>query len=81
MIRRHLGHVRSTVDDQSIAIRFVITAAALASLPLLGTGVRALGSALGLDWITLPLLVVAHLPVAIALIALWSIGCDVCRSG
>jgi len=79
MIREHLHHIRSAVDDQSIPIRLGITVAAVLSLPLLGTGVRALGNAFGLGLLTLPLLAVAHVPVVIAVIAVWSIGCDVCR--
>jgi hypothetical protein len=79
MIREHLDHIRATVDEQSIPVRFGITAAALLSLPLLGTGVREVGSALDLGALTLPLLAVAHVPAVIALIAIWSIGCDVCR--
>jgi hypothetical protein len=79
MIRTHLSHIKGTVDDQSIPIRLLITVVALLSLPLLGTGVRTLGSTLGLGWLTAPLLIVAHVPVVIAVIAVWSIGCDVCR--
>jgi len=60
-------------------IRLLITVGALLSLPLLGTAVRTLGSALGLGVLTIPLLVLAHVPVVVALIAAWSIGCDVCR--
>lgn len=81
MIRRHLHHIRGTVDDQSIPIRVGITLAALVSLPLLGTGVRALGSTLDLRWVTLPLLAAAHVPAVVAVISVWSIGCDVCRTG
>lgn len=66
------------MDEQSISIRVAITAVALLSLPLLGQGVRALGSALNLGAWTLPLLAVAHVPVVVALIAIWSIGCEVC---
>jgi len=62
-------------------MRLVITVAALVALPVIGTGVRMLGSALGLGAFTFPLLVVAHVPAVVALIALWSIGCDLCRSG
>jgi hypothetical protein len=79
MIREHLSHIRRAVDDQSIPIRFAITLAALLSLPLLGTAVRQLGSALSLGTWTLPLLAMAHVPAVVALIAVWSIGCDVCR--
>jgi len=79
MIREHIRHIRTTVDDQSMLIRLGITAAALLSLPLLGTGVRSLGEALGLGVWTVPLLAVAHVPAVVALIAVWSIGCDVCR--
>lgn len=57
------------------------TLGALVALPLLGTGVRALGSALGVAWLTMPLLAVAHVPLVIVLLGVWSIGCDLCRSG
>jgi hypothetical protein len=79
MIQNHLTHIRDAVDEQSIPVRLGITAAALLSLPLLGSGVRALGTALDLGWITLPLLAIVHVPVVIALIAVWTIGCDICR--
>jgi len=80
MIREHVRHLHGAVDDQTLAIRAVITVVALLSLPVFGTAVRALGEALGLGRLVLPLLVVAHVPVVVALIALWSIGCEVCRS-
>lgn len=79
MIRDHIGHLHHVIDDRSLPTRLAITVGALLSLPLLGTGVRALGSALGLGAFTLPLLAVAHVPVVIALIAVWSVGCDLCR--
>ncbi|MFC7139820.1 hypothetical protein ACFQMA_08210 [Halosimplex aquaticum] len=80
MIRDHVRHLHHLIDDQSVLIRAGITLAALLSLPLFGTGVRALGSTLGLGRLVLPLLVLAHVPAVIALIAVWSIGCDVCRT-
>jgi hypothetical protein len=80
MIRNHLRHIHHTIDDQSLQIRGAITIVAILSLPVFGTGVRALGSALGLGQLVLPLLVLAHVPVVIALIAIWSIGCDICRT-
>jgi hypothetical protein len=80
VIREHIGHLHHVIDDQSLPIRLVITLGAIVSLPLLGTGVRTLGSALGLGWVTGPLLVIAHIPVVIVLICVWSIGCDLCRS-
>lgn len=80
MIREHVGHLRRAVDDQSLPVRVGITVAALLSLPLLGTAVRALGRTLGLGWLTVPLLAAAHVPVVVALIAVWSIGCDLCRT-
>ncbi|ACV49368.1 hypothetical protein [Halomicrobium mukohataei] len=79
MIREHVTHIRTAVDRRSIPTRVGITVLALLSLPLLGTAVRAVGRALELGWLTTPLLVVAHVPVVVALIALWSIGCDICR--
>lgn len=79
MIRDHVSHIHGTVDEQSMPVRVGITIAALLSLPLLGQGARALGSALDLGALTLPLLAVAHVPVVVAGIAIWSIGCDVCR--
>lgn len=80
MIRDHIHHIHHAIDDQSLAIRGGITLVALLSLPLFGTGVRALGDALGLGRLVLPLLVMAHVPVVFALIAVWSIGCEVCRT-
>lgn len=80
MIRDHVRHLHHLIDDQSVLIRAGITLAALLSLPLFGTGVRTLGSTLGLGRLVLPLLVLAHVPAIIALIAVWSIGCDVCRT-
>jgi len=79
MIRNHISHIRTTLDEQSIPVRVGVTAVTLASLPLLGSGVRAVGSALDLGMLTLPLLAAAHVPAVVALIAVWSIGCDVCR--
>lgn len=79
MIREHVLHIRTAVDQRSVPTRVGITVLALLSLPLLGTAVRTVGRALELGWMTAPLLVVAHVPVVVALIALWSIGCDVCR--
>jgi hypothetical protein len=79
MIREHVRHIHHEIDDRSLGVRLAITAAAVLSLPLLGTGVRRLGAALDLGAFTLPLLAVAHVPAVIALIAVWSIGCDVCR--
>jgi len=80
MIRNHVRHIRHAIDAQSIPIRLLITFAALLALPILGTAVRTAGSALGLGRLILPALVLAHVPVVIALIAVWSIGCDVCRT-
>lgn len=80
MIREHVHHLHRTVDRQSLPVRGIITVLALLSLPVLGTAVRALGDALELGQYVLPLLVLAHIPAVIALVAVWSIGCDVCRS-
>lgn len=79
MIREHIRHLHHAIDDQSIPIRGLITVAALLSLPLFGTAVRTLGSALGLGRLVFPLLIVAHIPAVIAIIAVWSVGCEVCR--
>lgn len=81
MIRKHIGHLRHTIDDQSLPVRLGITLGALLALPLLGTGVRTVGAVLDLGWLTLPLLAVAHIPVVIVLIGVWSIGCDLCGRG
>ncbi|WP_436928730.1 hypothetical protein [Halosimplex halobium] len=80
MIRDHVRHLHRAIDEQSLPLRGVITLAALASLPVFGTAVRGLGAALDLGRLVLPLLVLAHVPVVVALVAVWSIGCDVCRS-
>lgn len=80
MIRNHLEHVHHAIDERSLPIRAAITLVALASLPLFGTGVRAIGAWLGLGQLVLPLLVLAHVPAVVALVAVWSIGCDVCRT-
>lgn len=79
MIREHVGHIHHAIDSQSLLVRLAITIGALLSLPLLGTAVRQFGAVLNLGAFTTPLLVVAHVPVVIALIAVWSIGCEVCR--
>jgi len=81
VIREHVGHLRHAVDAQSLPVRLAVTVGALLSLPLLGAGARTLGAALGLGWLTLPLLVVAHVPAVVVLIGAWSIGCDVCGGG
>lgn len=81
MIREHVGHLRRVIDGRSLPLRVGITLGALVALPLLGTGVRALGSALGVAWLTMPLLAVAPVPLVIVLLGVWSIGCDLCRSG
>lgn len=80
MIRSHVRHIHHTIGEQSIPIRAVIPLTALLSLPVFGTGVRALGSLLGFGQFVLPLLVLAHVPVLIAPIAVWSIGRDLCRT-
>lgn len=81
MIREHVGRLRHAVDDQSLPARLGITLGALLALPLLGTGVRTLGSALEPGWVTLPLLVVAHVPAVIALLGAWSIGHELYSPG
>jgi hypothetical protein len=80
MIRDHISHLHRAIDSRSLPIRGAITLEALLVLPVLGTGVRTLGSVLALGRLVLPLLVLAHVPVVIALIAIWSIGCDICRT-
>lgn len=80
MIRDHVHHIHEAIDSRSLPIRGAITVAALLSLPLFGTGVRTLGNMLDLGQLVLPLLALAHVPAVIALIAVWSIGCDVCRT-
>jgi hypothetical protein len=81
MIREHVGYLGHAIDDQSLLVRLGIVLGGLLALPVLGTGVRTLGAALNLGWLTLPLLAIAHVPVVIVLIGVWSIGCDVCRRG
>jgi hypothetical protein len=79
MIRDHISHIRTTLDERSVPVRVGVTVAALLSLPLLGNGVRAVGSALDLGVWTLPLLAVAHVPAVVALIAIWSMVSDARR--
>jgi hypothetical protein len=79
MMRNHLTHIHETVDRQSIPVRLAVTAAALLALPALGTIARRVGAALDLGALVLPLLAVAHVPVVVALLALWSVGCELCR--
>jgi hypothetical protein len=81
MIREHVHHIHETIDSRSLPIRGAITLVALLSLPVFGTVVRTVGEMLGLGRLVLPLLVLAHIPAVIALIAVWSIGCDLCRTG
>lgn len=81
MIRNHVHHIHHAIDEQPITIRAVITLVALFTLPIFGTVVRTVGRTLGLGKLVLPLLVLAHVPVVVALIAIWSIGCDLCRGG
>lgn len=80
MIRNHLEHIHDSVDERSLPIRAAITLVAIASVPLFGTAVRSLGSWLGLGKLVFPLLVLAHVPAVVALICVWSIGCDVCQT-
>ncbi|WP_276223693.1 hypothetical protein [Haloarcula halophila] len=54
-IRNHVSHLHHEIDDRSLPVRVGITVGALLALPLLGTAVRTLGSALGLG---------AHIPAA-----------------
>ncbi|AUV83989.1 hypothetical protein C2R22_13290 [Salinigranum rubrum] len=68
------------MDNRSLPMRGAITVVALLSLPLVGTAVRTLRSMRGLGRLVLPLLVLAHVPAVIALIAGWSIGCNICRT-
>lgn len=80
MIRDHVRHLHDSIDGQPITIRGGIALASIVALPVFGTAVRTLGSALSLGRLVLPLLVLAHVPAVVALLAIWSIGCDVCRS-
>ncbi|WP_181691287.1 hypothetical protein [Natronomonas sp. LN261] len=80
MIRKHIQHIHRRIDAQPLSIRGAITLTAVLSLPVFGTGVRTLGSAVGLGRLVFPLLILAHVPAVIALIAVWSIGCDICRT-
>lgn len=81
MIRDHHNHPHQAIDSRSLPIRGAITLGALLALPVLGIGVRSPGSVLGPGRLVLPLLVLAHVPVVIALVAIRSIGCDICRTG
>jgi hypothetical protein len=80
VIREHVHHIHHAIDSRSLSARGVITLVALLSIPAFGTAVRTLGAVLGLDRLLLPLLVLAHVPAVIALVAVWSIGCDLCRT-
>jgi hypothetical protein len=73
-------HQYCVIDDQSVLFRAGITLAALLFLSVYGTGIPTLGSVLGLEQLVPPLLVVAQIPVVIALVAVWSIGCNICRT-
>lgn len=79
MIRNHHKHIHHTIDDRSLPIRVGITLATVVSLPLFARGVRTLAARLELGRLVIPLLVLAHAPAVIAVLAVWSIGCDVCR--
>jgi len=80
VIRDHVRHIHDAIDSRSLPTRGAITVVALLTLPVFGSGVRTVGSMLGLGRLVLPLLVLAHVPAVAALIAVWSIGCDVCRT-
>ena len=80
MIRNHVCHLHNAIDSRSLPIRGSVALATILSLTISGTVVRTLGSVLGLGRPVLPLLVLACVPVVIALIAIRSIGCDVCRT-
>ena len=79
MTREHVSQIRFAVDDQSMPIGLGFTIAALVFLPLLGNGVGTVGRALDLGAWTLSVVGLAHVPVVVALIGVWSVGCDVCR--
>lgn len=80
MIRDHVHHLHDAIDSRSLPVRGVVTVVALLSLPVFGTAVRTLGSELGLGRLVPPLLVLAHVPVVVAPVAAWSLGCDVSGS-
>lgn len=80
MIRTHLDHIYRAIDDRPLSVRGVVTILAVLLLPVLGTGVRTLGSALGLGDLVIALLVLAHVPAVVAILGVWSIGCDLCRT-
>ncbi|MFB6111745.1 MAG: hypothetical protein ABEJ35_04320 [Halobacteriaceae archaeon] len=79
MFREHVRHLHHRIDDQPVILRLAITLGAVLSLPLFATGARALSATFGLGRLALSLLVHAHVPALVALIAVWPLGCDVCR--
>jgi len=77
----HLREIHAALDSRSVGVRLAVTLVAAVSVPLTATAVRRLGAELGLGAATLPLLVVAHVPAVVAVIAIWSVGCEVCGGG
>ncbi|MFB6152626.1 MAG: hypothetical protein ABEJ27_00090 [Halodesulfurarchaeum sp.] len=73
MIRTQFRHSYDAIDVHPQLSRTAVTLGALLSLPILGPGVRVLGPG------RLVVSVLASVPVLIAVIAVWSIGCHRCR--
>lgn len=73
-------HIHHVINERSIPIRSTVSLGALLSLSLLGTCVGTLGEVLVLDHLVLPVLLGAHLPIVVALIAVWFIGSAVSRT-
>ncbi|MGK2229877.1 MAG: hypothetical protein ACI9QA_000024 [Methanobacteriota archaeon] len=76
MIREHLHELWHGIDTRPTKVRLGIAVFTIASLPVLGTLSRTVGEAFSLGGLTVPLLVVAHVPALIAALALWSVASD-----
>jgi hypothetical protein len=79
MGRRHIRHLHSERAERPLVLRLAITVGAPVALPVFSTIVGRVGAVLDHGIVVLLLLALAHVPAVIVLVALWSIGCDVCR--
>lgn len=76
MTRTHLDRVQRASDDRLLSIRGMVAVLAVLSLPVLGTAVRSPGSTIERGDPVLAPRVFAHAPAVVALLGVWSIGCD-----